>query len=397
LESLFRAYFDCRKNKRNTINALRFETDYEYNLIALCDELNSNTWHPGRSIAFIINKPVKREIFAADFRDRVVHHWLINQLNPLFEKAFIYDSYASRKGRGAHMGIARAAQFIRKCSLNYQRDCYVLKLDIMSFFIHINRRILWERLRCFIEARYHRPDKVLILEIACKVIQNEPTSPCFIKGKRRDWQDFPKDKSLFYARDHCGLPIGNLTSQVLANFYLNPFDHFIKHDLGVRFYGRYVDDFILVHEDKTFLKSLIPKIEGFLREELELELHPRKRYLQHYCKGIPFLGVILKPHCIYAGRRIKGNFYEAIARHNLVIKDRKPTKEEQMAFLCSINSYLGILSHYQTHRLRKDMLKKHLSIWWWNLVYFSGGCAKLTLKTSKARKTKRTKPRPLKS
>jgi RNA-directed DNA polymerase len=397
LESLFQAYFDCRKNKRNTINALRFETDYEYNLIALCDELNSNTWHPGRSIAFIINKPVKREIFAADFRDRVVHHWLINQLNPLFEKTFIYDSYASRKGRGAHMGIARAAQFIRKCSLNYQRDCYVLKLDIMSFFIRINRRILWERLRCFIEARYHSSDKVLILEIACKVIQNEPTSHCFIKGKRRDWQDFPKDKSLFYARDHCGLPIGNLTSQVVANFYLNPFDHFIKHDLGVRFYGRYVDDFILVHEDKTFLKSLIPKIEGFLREEIELELHPRKRYLQHYCKGIPFLGVILKPHCIYAGRRIKGNFYEAIARHNMVIKDHKPTKEEQMAFLCSINSYLGILSHYQTHRLRKSMLKKHLSIWWWNLVYFSGGCAKLTLKTSKARKTKRTKPRPLKS
>lgn len=397
LESLFQAYFDCRKNKRNTINALRFETDYEYNLIALCDELNSNTWHPGRSIAFIINKPVKREIFAADFRDRVVHHWLINQLNPLFEKTFIYESYASRKGRGAHMGIARAAQFIRKCSLNYQRDCYVLKLDIMSFFIRINRRILWERLRCFIEARYHSSDKVLILEIACKVIQNEPTSHCFIKGKRRDWQDFPKDKSLFYARDHCGLPIGNLTSQVVANFYLNPFDHFIKHDLGVRFYGRYVDDFILVHEDKTFLKSLIPKIEGFLREEIELELHPRKRYLQHYCKGIPFLGVILKPHCIYAGRRIKGNFYEAIARHNMVIKDHKPTKEEQMAFLCSINSYLGILSHYQTHRLRKSMLKKHLSIWWWNLVYFSGGCAKLTLKTSKARKTKRTKPRPLKS
>jgi len=134
LESLFQAYFDCRKNKRNTMNALRFETDYEGNLIALREELNSGIWHPGRSIAFVINKPVKREIFAADFRDRVVHHWLINQLNPLFEKAFIFDSYASRKERGAHMGIARAAQFIRKCSLNYQRDCYVLKLDIMSFF-----------------------------------------------------------------------------------------------------------------------------------------------------------------------------------------------------------------------------------------------------------------------
>ena len=124
------------------MNALRFEMDYEHHLLALRDELNFGSYHPGRSIAFVIDKPVKREIFAADFRDRVVHHWLINQLNPLFEKTFIYDSYASRKGRGAHMGIARAAQFIRKCSLNYQRDCYVLKLDILSFFIRINRHIL---------------------------------------------------------------------------------------------------------------------------------------------------------------------------------------------------------------------------------------------------------------
>lgn len=97
LEALFQAYFDCRRNKRNTINALAFEADYESNLVALCDELNDGSYAPGRSLAFVIQKPVKREIFAADFRDRVVHHWLINQLNPLFERAFIYDSYASRK------------------------------------------------------------------------------------------------------------------------------------------------------------------------------------------------------------------------------------------------------------------------------------------------------------
>lgn len=98
LESLFQAYFDCRKNKRNAINALRFETDYEGNLAAMREEFNSSTWHPGRSIAFVIDKPVKREIFTADLRDRVVHHWLINQLNPLFEKTFFHDSYASRSG-----------------------------------------------------------------------------------------------------------------------------------------------------------------------------------------------------------------------------------------------------------------------------------------------------------
>ena len=106
LESLFQAYTDCRRNKRNTLNALAFEADYESNLVALCDEINSGLYQPGRSIAFVIHKPVKREIFAASFRDRVVHHWLINQLNPFFEKAFIHDSYASRKGRGAHGVVA---------------------------------------------------------------------------------------------------------------------------------------------------------------------------------------------------------------------------------------------------------------------------------------------------
>lgn len=116
LEELFQAYFDCRRNKRNTVNALEFEVDYESKLIALCDELNNGSYTPGRSIAFIIHKPVKREIFAADFRDRIVHHWLINQLNPLFERIFIYDSYASREGKGAHLGIQRADRFIKWCS-----------------------------------------------------------------------------------------------------------------------------------------------------------------------------------------------------------------------------------------------------------------------------------------
>ncbi|HAT8965603.1 TPA: hypothetical protein JBA93_02555 [Legionella pneumophila subsp. pneumophila] len=380
LESLFEAYFDCRKNKRNTMNALAFEADYESNLVVLRNDLNSGSYRPGRSIAFVIDRPVKREIFAADFRDRVVHHWLINQLNPLFEKAFIYDSYASRKGRGMHLGIARAARFIRQCSRNYQQDCYVLKLDILSFFIHINRSILWGKLRHFIETRYTKPNKALVLEVAEKVIKNEPTANCFIKGSLRDWQDFPKDKSLFYAKPHCGLPIGNLTSQVFANFYLNSFDHFIKHDLGVGHYGRYVDDFLLVHQNQKYLKSLIPRLADFLYEKLRLSLHPRKMHLQHYNKGVNFLGVVIKPGRIYAGRRIKGNFYGVIAKHNAVAKERKPTKEEQTAFLCSMNSYLGILSHYQTYRLRKGMLKKHLSIWWWNLMYCGGGCAKLVSK-----------------
>lgn len=377
LSDLFQAYSDCRGNKRNTLNALRFEIDYEQQLILLYDEINSGRYLPGRSIAFVANKPVKREIFAADFRDRVVHHWIINKLNPLFERVFIYDSYACRTGRGSSLAIARADRFIRRCSQNYTRDCYILKLDIQNFFMSIDKRILWAMLQNIITQYYDDTDKSLILSLCYKVLSHNPTKNCFIKGRRDDWVGLPPQKSLFHAPYGCGLPIGNLTSQVFANVYMNRFDHFVKHELGVMNYGRYVDDFILVHQDKGHLQSLIAKISCFLKEELCLTLHPNKIYLQHYSKGVHYLGSFIKPNRVTCGKRIKSNFYDAIYRSNELVRENKPSKEDQLAFLCSMNSYLGIMKQYRTYRLRKKMLKKHLSIWWWNLVYLSNGSSKL--------------------
>ena len=367
------------------MNALAFELDYESELLALWEEINAGTYRPGRSTAFVIDKPVKREIFAADFRDRVVHHLIINKLNHIFEKTFIYDSYACREGRGTHFGIQRVDRFIRQCSLNYTRDCYVLKLDIQGFFMAIDKRILWRMLRDLISQHYQQADKDLLLMLCYKIITNNPTKNCFIKGSRQNWDGLPSDKSLFHSAPFCGLPIGNLTSQIFANVYLNAFDHFIKHDLGLRYYGRYVDDFITIHQDHDYLVSLVPRIAHFLKINLGLTLHPRKLYLQHYSKGAPFLGVVIKPNHITSGKRIKGNFYNAIAQHNAIAIAQKPNREEQAAFLCSINSYLGIMKHYNTYQLRKKFLIKHLSIWWWNLMYFSGGCAKLVSKQKTVR------------
>ena len=218
LADLFEAYADCRRNKRNTMNALSFELDYERELITLCEDINTGRYQPGRSIAFIVEQPVKREIFAADFRDRVVHHLLINKLNTLFEKTFIYDSYACRKGRGTHFGIQRIDRFIRQCSLNYIKDCYVLKLDIQGFFMAIDKRILWATLRTFIQDNYQEADKETLLSLCHKILNNNPTKNCFIKSRRKLWRDLPPDKSLFYSVPGCGLPIGNLTSQILYPF-----------------------------------------------------------------------------------------------------------------------------------------------------------------------------------
>ncbi|MCL2040754.1 MAG: reverse transcriptase/maturase family protein [Bacteroidales bacterium] len=377
---LFEAYMECRKKKRFTHNALKFEIDYEHLLVKLCDEINQGLYQPKPSIAFIVEKPVKREIFAADFRDRIVHHWLVNKLNPLFEKTFIYDSYACRKNKGTHFGIKRIDRFIRQCSRQYSRDCYILKLDIKGFFMHIDKNLLMNKLDEFISRKYLDDDKLLVLEICRIIINNNPTQNVIIKGNKNNWDGLPADKSLFHSPKNCGLPIGNLTSQVFANFYMNDFDHYVKNTLGIRYYGRYVDDFVIVHENKDFLKTLIPKLSDFLLSKLRLTLHPRKIYLQKYDKGVKFLGVIIKPFRLYIANRTKGSFYAAIERQNEIAGEHRPTKEEQKYFQSSLNSYLGIMKHYKTYTLRKRMLFKYLSAWWWNHVSLKGGYLKFVLK-----------------
>jgi hypothetical protein len=380
VEELFTAYFGCRKNKRNTQNALQFEVDYEHNLFRLKEQIENGTYYPGRSIAFIVNKPVKREIFAADFRDRVVHHWLINKLNPLFENLFIQDSYACRPGKGTHYGVKQADRFIKSCSENYTKDCYILKLDVLGFFMHINRQLLYVWLEQFINQNYTQSDKGLVLEIAKKIIFNNPAQNCIIKGNKKDWEGLPKNKSLFHSPPNCGLPIGNLTSQVLANFYMHNFDYFVTKELGLKYYGRYVDDFIIVHHSKDYLKSLIPKLSDFLLSTLQLTLHPKKIYLQHYSKGVKFLGTVIKPNRIYIAARTKGNFYNAIEKQNKIINAQNITKAYKDAFLSSMNSYLGIMKHYKSYKLRKNMILKSLSVYWFNHVYLSGGITKFVLK-----------------
>lgn len=378
LHEFFEAYFDCRRNKRRTINALEFESDYEAELIRLWREVNDGTYRPGRSIAFIVNHPVQREIFAADFRDRVVHHLVINKLNPLFEREFIYDSYACRKGRGTLFGIRRIGRFIRQCSENYTRDCYILKLDIEGFFMRIDRRRLFERLERFVREKYRGEDIGLLVELVRKIVFYEPTVGCHIKSGRETWAGLPDSKSLFHSPPGCGLPIGNLTSQIFANFYMTPFDHFMKHEMKLKYYGRYVDDFIVIHPDREYLKSLIPVIRDYLSAELRLKLHPRKIYLQHYSRGVKYLGAVIKPYRIYIANRTVGNFRQAVLCQNSVLAvDTRagyssPTKIEQDAFLSSMNSYLGIMKHYSSYNLRTQTVSMLSPLWWHHVAITAG-------------------------
>lgn len=387
LYDLFQAYYDARRNKRSTINALAFEVDYETKLFQLYEEIKSGKYKINPSICFISFKPVQREIFAADFRDRIVHHLIYNYISPFFERLFISDSYSCRIGRGTSRGVKRLNHFIRSCSDNYKRECYVLKLDIKGYFMAIDRSILYQKVENTVN-RFQETadfDVDLILRLIRQVIFHDPTKHCRLKGTKEDWKGLPKSKSLFCAGGNKGLPIGNLTSQLFGNVYLNDFDHFVKYKLGCKYYGRYVDDFVIVHQDKECLKSIIPVLRKYLQNEISLELHPKKVYLQHFSKGAPFLGTIIKPYRVYIRNQTKGNFYKKIEYWNnfLAENQHKLSRKNLGQFLASMNSYLGIMGQYSTYKLRKKMLTQNLSAYFWNYVYISNNCGKLVSRVKK--------------
>jgi retron-type reverse transcriptase len=340
LVDLFAAYYAARANKRNTYSQQRFERDLSFNLMGLYDEIVTRRYRVGRSICFIIDRPVKREVFAASFKDRIVHHLLYRYLMPVFDPMFIYDSYSCRVGKGTLLGIERMEHHIRSCSHNYTRPCWVLKLDIQGYFMSIERQRLYDIVaatlsRKGLDKESAFPTMDFLLR---QVIFNDPTKGCFVKGNSADWSALPRAKSLFYARPGFGLPIGNLTSQLFSNIYLNEFDQFVKRELKVRHYGRYVDDFYLVDTSRQRLLAVIGPIRDFLRSVLSLTLHPRKIYLQCPEKGVPFLGTVLFPSRRYLSSRAKRLMQERLAATFTYEPD--PFRIRACVF-----SYKGYLSH----------------------------------------------------
>ncbi len=372
IEEFFEAYHECRRNKRWKNTSMEFELDYEKELMKLYREVNNGSYKVGRSVAFVVSRPVYREIFAAHFRDRVVHHLLLKKLNVLFEKEFIYDCYACRKGKGTLFGVKRLNRFIRQCSENYTKDCYILKLDIQAFFMNINRSLLWNKLQMFINEQYIGVDKLILMQALEKIILNDAMQGVELRSTHALRMRVPKNKKLENAPHGCGIPAGNLTSQVFANFYMSAFDHYIKSHLRIRHYGRYVDDFVIVHNNKEYLKNLIPKIRAFLKNNLGLTLHPNKVYLQHYVKGVKFLGAVIKPYRMYISNRTMGAFNYMVHEYNSI----ETISEYNIAtFINRANSYLGFMVHHNTYKRRVGIVKV-LNQRMWKSVATSRMCSK---------------------
>ena len=349
IEELFLAYYDARRNKRGTASQLRFELNLEENIVRLYRELCSRRYVVGTSICFIINDSVQREVFAADFRDRVVHHFLYNRLSPFFEKKFIYDSYSCRKGKGTLFGVRRLQHYIRSCSKNGTEECYVLKLDLKGYFMNVDRNRLYGMIESALPLTFEQRDFVLWL--TKEVIMNEPIVNCRMKGALTDWDGLPEEKSLFYAEDGKGMPIGNLTSQLFSNIYLNCFDYWMKREMKCRYYGRYVDDFYVVHNSKDFLLKLLPQIETYLQGQLGLILHPLKLYLQDIRKGVRFLGCIVTQYSVFPAKRIRANAHRAFS----LIESGALSPYDIRA---KANSYLGLMTHLSAFRMSQKLVNK---------------------------------------
>ena len=352
-----KAYKECRRAKRMKKSALQYERMWIYDLPILCDEVNNMTYEIGESITFVVSKPKRREVFAADFRDRIVHHLLCSRLIPLFDQYFIDDTYNCRKGMGTLYGIKRLYAHIKEISENYTKDCWVAKFDMRGFFMSIDKGLLWKKLKAFITEKYNGNDKQLILWLTEKIAMHSPEKHCVKIMSDKAWEHLPDDKSLFTNGNGKGLPIGNLTSQIFANFYLTDFDKMMTERFEA--YGRYVDDFYIVTKDKRRMMKFIPVIRKELLK-LSITLHPSKVYVQHYKAGMAFTGGVCKPGRKYIANRTIHNCMLAINNFN----NYEINSEAILKFTETLNSYLGFMRHHNNYAVRRQIIKSlHNDIW----------------------------------
>ena len=281
------------------------------NIISLHQDLTNCVYHHGPYQAFNINDPKPRNIHKASVRDRLLHHAIYRVLYPFFDRTFISDSFSCRLNKGTHKALNRFRKFGYKVSKNNTKTCWVLKCDIKKFFDNIDHEILIYILKGYI------PDKDIIWLLS-DIIRS------------------------FSSKPNKGLPLGNLTSQLLVNIYMNQFDQFVKHKLKVKYYIRYADDFVVLSQDKSWLEELFPKVGDFLSENFKLNLHPDKIFIKTLNSGIDFLGWIHFPDHRILRTATKRRMFKKLSISS------KPE---------SLNSYLGLLKHGNTFKLKKFVLK----------------------------------------
>ncbi|MDF1576899.1 MAG: DUF1566 domain-containing protein [Desulfobulbales bacterium] len=365
LREVERAYLACRRRKRATARTCLYEQRLLDHLVETRDRLCDQSWRPLPPVVFSVAKPKAREVCAAQFEDRVVHHWLVPRLEAAIDRDFIHDSAANRKGRGSHFAVGRLQTFMRR----RQGRGWFLQLDIANFFNSIHRPTLLAILAGKLKKAVAR--RGLDLEearrcyrIAARIVGQPELARAIRLGPAGELARVPPHKRLANAAPDCGLPIGNLTSQFFANLYLNELDQFVKHRLKCSHYVRYVDDFILLHEERNQLEEWRAAIETFLADSLRLALKAGP-ILAPLGNGADFLGYIVRPGYRLVRRRVVGNLDERLAEFekNLICRERggllldlEPATRDRLR--ATLASYWGHFRHADSYHLRRRIVKR---------------------------------------
>ena len=312
IENLFQAWEEFKKGKRKKRDVQVFERHLEDNLFDLRQKLVTKTYHHGSYHQFYVNDPKRRHIHKAQVTDRVVHHLLYKYLYNLFDKTFLYDSYSCRIGKGTYKAVKRLEKLTRIVSKNYTRDCWALKLDIRKFFESVDPSVLKSLITKKVKDKN-------VLWLVGQVIDSFPLG----------------------AKPLRGIPLGNLTSQIFANIYLNELDQFVKHQLKIIYYLRYADDFLILNLNRLFLLQCIKTLKQKLKSDLKLELHPNKITLRKLRWGIDFCGYIVLPHYIQPRTKTKRRIIKKFLNSNISNQ--------------SLQSYLGYFLHAKSFKLSQDL------------------------------------------
>jgi retron-type reverse transcriptase len=317
LENLFLAWREFKEGKHKRPDVCFFEKNLRGNILDLHNKLSDKTYKHSEYVSFYVNDPKLRKIHKAPVRDRVLHHAIFRILYPIFDKLFICDSYSCRVDKGTHRAVKRFNYFARKVGRNNTKACFVLKCDVRKFFDSISQDILTSLIK--------------------RKIKDEATD-CLIEEVIKS---FP-----------AGLPLGNITSQLFANIYLNELDKFVKYKIGIKYYLRYCDDFLILDNDKLYLKQLIKRINSFLKNNLGLSLHPGKVVIRRYNRGVDFLGYVGFPQYGVLRTKTKNRMFIKINKKIVKFKSGEITKESLNQ---AIQSYFGALKHCDSHKLKEKV------------------------------------------
>lgn len=351
--SLYQAFAEARRGKQATVNEQQFEEDRDVNLVRLADDIIHRRYEPSRSVAFIITNPTPREIFAASFRDRVVHHLLVQIVGNFWDKRLSPRSFSCRDGKGTLYGIRCLESDIRSATNNWQGTAWVMKIDIQGYFMSLSRDYLFQRVCFGLDKQFSMGGPIydICKFLWGKIIFDDPLDGVRLKGSLKDWDILPPSKSMFNSATGRGIVIGNLTSQWVSNMALDPLDRYVMMELGCKRYGRYVDDAYFVADTKERLLEIRSKVDDFLTD-LGLVMHPKKFYLQPTSKGVAFLGVVIHSGRIVIGKRFRRNMRllkRAVDENGLSQKS-----------IDSVRVYQGLSSHYSYRKSLYEIFGKEL-------------------------------------